>query len=129
MNIQIFVSSLLICLALCPHTLRDDVSFFSLVTREEDPIFSSFVNCIVLATIYAQENDVSKKMHRDMPLVSIFGTEFSWALRDVVAYSGPYDDLYAKNFGVVNEEDRGRNFLNDQEGPQINSFSGFLSGH
>jgi len=101
----------------------DDVSFFSLATRGEDVTFSSFVNCVVLATIYAHENIIEGKC-TEMPFISIFGSEFKWALRDAIAYSGSYDELYEKHFGDVSEEDRERNYLNDYNSPQIHSFPG-----
>jgi len=106
------------------ETSRGNVSFFSLATREEDVMFSSFVNCIVLATIYAQENTIKKKKSEEMPLLPVFGSEFKWALRDAIYYSGSYDRIYKKHFGVVSEEDRGRNYLNEYGSPQIHSFPG-----
>ena len=100
------------------------MSFFSLATRENDVLFSSFVNCIVWATIYAQEKGITIKENKEMPLMTIFGSHFNWALRDAIAYSGSYDELYEKHFGDVSEEDRGRNHLNDYNSPQIHSFPG-----
>ena len=101
----------------------EDVSFFSLATRDNHVAFSSFVNCIVLATIYAQENGIERVDSNKMPLMNIFGSEFNWALRDAIAYSGSYDQIYTKYFGEVRVEDRGRNMLN-KGGPQIHSFPG-----
>ncbi|KAL7533778.1 hypothetical protein ACHAWF_004621, partial [Thalassiosira exigua] len=57
-----------------------DVSFYSIATREEDGLFSSFVNMIVVATIYAEEKGISKEEHGDMPLVNLFGPRLYWAL-------------------------------------------------
>ena len=97
-----------------------------MATREVDSLFSSFVNIVVLATIYAQENDIVRSESRKMPLVSVFGRGFSWALRDAISYSGSYDGLYRKHFGdfAVN---RGRNTLNNKGGPQIHSFPGLIN--
>jgi len=106
------------------ESAEDDVSVFSLATREDDEIFSSFVNCVVLATIYAWENGIRREERKEMPLMSIFGSEFNWALRDAIYYSGSYDRIYKKHFGVVSEEDRGRNYLNEYGSPQIHSFPG-----
>jgi len=95
-----------------------------LATRENNVAFSSFVNCIVLATIYAQENSIERvDSNKLMPLMNIFGSEFTWALRDATAYSGSYDQIYTKYFGEVRVEDRGRNMLN-KGGPQTHSFPG-----
>eukprot|EP00580_Thalassiosira_gravida_P000742 CAMPEP_0201599198 /NCGR_PEP_ID=MMETSP0492-20130828/752_1 /ASSEMBLY_ACC=CAM_ASM_000837 /TAXON_ID=420259 /ORGANISM="Thalassiosira gravida, Strain GMp14c1" /LENGTH=875 /DNA_ID=CAMNT_0048061747 /DNA_START=60 /DNA_END=2687 /DNA_ORIENTATION=- len=95
------------------ETAGDDVSFFSLVTREDDVLFTSFVNIIVLATIYAQEKGTKREKSKEI-----------WWIRDAIAYSGSYDALYTKNFGNVLEGDRGRNALNKQGGPQLHSFPG-----
>ena len=93
-----------------------------MATREDDVLFSSFVNCVVLATIHAQEN--TNKEKKEMPLLSIFGSELKWALRDAIYYSGSYDQIYTTHFGDVLEEDRGRNYLNEHGTPQIHSFPG-----
>ena len=90
-----------------------DVSSYSMATREDDVLFASFVNCIVMSTIYAQENSFQSERSKEMPLVSVFGGSLRWALRDAIAYSGSYDQLYTKHFGSeVSEVDRGRNSLN-----------------
>ncbi|KAL7533568.1 hypothetical protein ACHAWF_009709 [Thalassiosira exigua] len=105
----------------------NDVSFYAMATREEDVQFSSFVNMIVLATIYAQYNGITKDDSIGMPLVSLFGPSFYWSLRDAISYSGNYDEIYWGNFRsifgtgyleqLVREEHyfrniRGRNILN-----------------
>ena len=88
------------------------MSFFSLATREDDVLFSSFVNFIVMATIYAQEKGIKREESKE-----------NWVLRDAIAYIGSYDQIYTKHFGDVLEEERGRNTLN-KGGPQIHSFPG-----
>jgi hypothetical protein len=55
------------------------VSFFALATRDDGVLFTSFVNAVVVATIYAQEQGVQDV--RGMPTASIFGNKFSWTLR------------------------------------------------
>ena len=81
-----------------------------MATREDDGTFSSFVNCVELATNYAQENisKSSKGKSTVLPFIPLFGGEFKW-----VAYSGRYDKLYGKHFGNVSEEDRGGRYLNE----------------
>ena len=96
----------------------------SLATRDEDLIFSSFVNCIVLATIHAQETGITKEKSKDMPLMSTFGNEFKWSLRDAVSYSGSYDEIVAKNFARVPLTERQQNILNDKGQSQMHSFPG-----
>ncbi|KAL9179839.1 hypothetical protein ACHAXT_007809 [Thalassiosira profunda] len=106
------------------ETAQEGVSQYALATRGDDALFSSFVNVAVLATIFAQENNIKRRRSKEMPLIDLFGPEFSWALRDAVSYSGSYDQLHSDNFGDVEEEDRGRNVVNDQGLPQIASFPG-----
>jgi len=95
------------------ETAGDPVGFFSLVTRDGNVLFSSFVNTIVLATIYAQEKGAEREEGKE-----------TWGIRDAIAYSGSYDQIYTNNFGNVAKQDRGRNMLNDKGGPQLHSFPG-----
>mmetsp|Transcript_10548 Transcript_10548/g.22344 ORF Transcript_10548/g.22344 Transcript_10548/m.22344 type:complete len:360 (+) Transcript_10548:418-1497(+) len=90
----------------------NEVSIYSIATREDDALFASFVNSVVLATIYAQENEIHKEDMLKMPLVSLYGSDLNWALRDAVAYSGNYDDMYSEWFKNVTEATRGRNVVN-----------------
>ncbi|KAL7537316.1 hypothetical protein ACHAWF_005729 [Thalassiosira exigua] len=113
----------------------DDVSFHSIATREGDTQFDAFVNMIVSATIYAQENGITKKSSQRMPLVSLFGPSLYWSLRDAIYFIGNYDEMYWDNFGPIVGVDpeqqlaigeasiiaRGRNTLN-QGGPMLLSF-------
>ena len=100
-----------------------DLSIFALATREEDISFSSFVNCVVWATIYAQQTSIAREESNAMPLLPWFGREFEWALKDVIYYSGSYDQIYEKHFGNVAKESRGRNRLNEG-GPILHSIPG-----
>ena len=88
----------------------NDIPFYSIATRESDAMFCSFVNSIVLATIYAQEENIQKVDSDKMPFAPIFGEELAWALKDAIAYSGSYDEMYARNFG--HQAYRGRNTVN-----------------
>ena len=104
------------------------MSFLSFGTREGDATFSSFVNNVVLATIALQE-DIDNGQSTVMPkLLSLYGYEFHWALRDAIALSGSYNTIYEDNFGDIPYEERGRNMLNSRGGPQINSFPGLGLG-
>jgi len=78
-----------------------------------------------MTTIYAQENGITRTKSTEMPLMTLFGRNFKWALRDAIAYSGSYDEIYKNYFDDVAKEDRGRNILNDDSGPQMHSFPGF----
>ena len=95
------------------NEFTNEVSIYAIATREDDAPFASFVNTVVLATIYAQENDIQRKDSTEMPLVSLFGSNLNWALRDAVAHSGNYDEIYSKFFvSNVSEASRGRNRMN-----------------
>ena len=100
--------------------VSNDVFFYSLVTRADDVFFSSFVNLVVLGTIFAAEKSLGKEMSSEMPLVSILGSELGWALRDAIAFGGNYNEIYDNNFGVDTflETDRGRNKINSDGSPQ-----------
>ena len=95
-----------------------------MATRDsnDDGMLSSFVNCIVLSTLYAQSKGITKERNGQMPTVSIFGSEFSLALRDAISYSGSYNEVYTKHIENATEELRGRNILNNVGGPQMHSF-------
>jgi hypothetical protein len=91
---------------------RDDVSFFVIATSEKYHVFSSFVNCVVLATLFAAEQSISKDSYTEMPLMHLFGLEYQWMLRDAISANGNYEEIYASNFGLNSSSDRGRNTLN-----------------
>lgn len=97
---------------------RDEVKVFALATRDDDKLFSSFVHSIMLATLYAQESGITHESNRGMPLMSVFGTQYLWAMRDAIAHSGSYDEMYYKHFGTSPLQ-RGRNELNINATPQL----------
>ena len=100
-------------------TGREPLIAYAFATREDDVLFTSFVNCVVLSTIYAEERGINQ-----VPLAFIFGEDLRWSLRDAVSYSNSYDDLYSKHFGL--DSDRGRNELNRmvESTPQLHSLPG-----
>ena len=94
------------------ESITGNVSLYSVATQEGDVMFASFVNSIVLGTIYADDNFITKVNSEQMPFVSIFGRELKWCLKDAIAYSGSYGEIYTRNFGVNASKYRGRNALN-----------------
>ena len=72
--------------SLSVFSFSHDLSIFALATREDNAIFSSFVNCVVLATIHAQEMAITKEASNFMSLKPWFGRDFDWALRDVILH-------------------------------------------
>lgn len=95
-----------------------DVDFYSFVTREDDFMFSLFVDTIVLSTFYAYDNGIAKEEGFEMPLIAIFGPDMLWALRDAILFSGNYVELFRQHFGQNTPP--GRNGLNkDSAHPQF----------
>ena len=88
------------------------------MTRRTDRMFSSFVNCIVLSTIYATSEGIDKNNSFAMPSVTIFGMDMLWALKDAISANGNYYEIFSSNFDVKNNI-RGRNHLNSHQHPQL----------
>lgn len=85
----------------------------ALVTRDDDPFWSKFVNWVVLATIYAEEHNITQATYWEMPHVNLFGpTIDDEMLRDVIRAVGSYAEIWQRHatFGnfLVRE---GRNLL------------------
>ena len=79
------------------ETASEGVTMVTMATREDDEMFCSFVNLVVLAPSHAQVHGISQQHSDDMPLVSVFGSNIGWALRDAVAQSGNYNEILASN--------------------------------
>ena len=105
-------------ISLHPIFSTADVDFYTVMTRPYDSMFSSFVNCIVMSTIFALDNHIDKEDSYLMPLISLFGNDMMWALRDAIVAAGNYNEMYFMNFGTV-DGSRGRNDLNSHEEPQL----------
>ena len=65
---------------------------------------------------------IESENSEEMPLVTIFGNDLGWALRDAIAYSGSHADIYSRNF---DDEERGRKRLNEG-GPILLSLFPFV---
>ncbi|KAL7462350.1 hypothetical protein ACHAXS_002733, partial [Conticribra weissflogii] len=80
-------------------------------------MFSLFVDSIVLSTFYAHDNGIAKEDGFEMPLISLFGPDLLWAMRDAILFSGNYVELYRQHFQFY---PTGRNGLNkDSTNPQF----------
>ena len=75
-----------------------------MATCENDVLFASFITCIVLATLFAQENQITRKTHKEMPLSSVFGNYLNRVLRDIIAYNNGYTEIYSKYDGIGKSE-------------------------
>ena len=79
------------------ESASEGVTMVTMATREDDEMFCSFVNLVVLAPSSAQVMGITQQRSDDMPLVSVFGSNIGWALRDAVAQSGNYYEILASN--------------------------------
>lgn len=98
---------------------RSDASTRSLVTRQDDSQWSTFVYWALMSTIFAEEQVIGRTMTHLMPVVNLFGDRFAQMFRVIVASNGNYGDIYEDSL----EEHiprAGRNQLNsnDHHGPQ-----------
>jgi hypothetical protein len=79
--------------------IYDGVGFhLSYAIDTEDHSFLLLSNAVVIATIYAQREGISKATHSDMPLIYLFGDSLTFMLRDLIAYGGNYDEIINEAF-------------------------------
>jgi general L-amino acid transport system substrate-binding protein len=92
------------------HLSRESLA---LVTRDNDPLWSKFVNWVVLATIHAEEKNITQETYWDMPHVNLFGpTVDEEMLRDVIRAVGSYGEIWQRHATFSNFLEReGRNLL------------------
>jgi len=90
----------------------------ALVTRQDDPQWTSFVNGVVDATFFAEEQGITKETSGKMPEVNLFSEVFSEMFRNVISAVGSYGEIYERS--IEDEIQRsGLNLLNTQlGGPQ-----------
>ena len=69
------------------------------VTRQDDPAFSSFVQWVVAATFYAEEQGITQATGASMPTVSLFGHNYFAMFRRAVEAVGNYGEMYQRNLG------------------------------
>ena len=84
----------------------------AMVTLQEDPQWVQFVQGVVTAIFYAEENGISQATKADMPTVQLFGTEFTFMFRQIIAFVGSYDEIYSRNLGDL-PRNFGPNALNE----------------
>ena len=82
-----------------------DVQFnhepIALVTREDDAVFSDFVNWILQALLNAEEQDVAQSTYLEVAPSNLFGDSFAQAFRDAVKAVGNYGEVYERNLGKL----------------------------
>ena len=73
----------------------------SIVTQQEpEGRFPSFVDAVVYSTIFAA---LEGRESEQMPLNHLFGEELRFMFKDIISYSGDYNAIYHRSFGVPNE--------------------------
>lgn len=81
-----------------------DVQFnhepIALVTREDDAVFSDFVNWILQALLNAEEQDVTQSTYLEVAPSNLFGDSFAQAFRDAVKAVGNYGEVYERNLDL-----------------------------
>ena len=96
----------------------------SLVTTEEDIVWSNFVNWVVMATIYAEEQNITSSSFQKMPRIDLFQPLVNDGMfRNVIRAVGSYAEIWDRATSRQNLERKGRNLLNSlpRLGPQLYS--------
>ena len=82
-----------------------DVQFnhepIALVTREDDAVFSDFVNWILQALLNAEEQDVTQSTYHQVAPSDLFGDSFAFAFHNAVKAVGNYGEVYERNLGKL----------------------------
>jgi len=85
----------------------------ALVTNKEDIVFSRFVDLIVNAIIYAEENGITQEKYLDMPRVDLLRPLLGDSImRNAVRAVGNYREIWDRHASVQGIEREGRNLLN-----------------
>lgn len=84
----------------------------AIATRQDDHDWSTFVLwSTVMATIHAEEEEITSASSNDMPEVFLFGSALKRMFRNVVLAVGNYGDIYERNVEAYIPR-AGRNRLN-----------------
>ena len=92
---------------------------YALMTRKDDVQWSDLVNWVVMASIYAEEENITSSTSANMPVVSLYGVEFLQMFRDTIFVMGSFAEVW--NSTLQSSIPRaGANLLNrGLEGPQL----------
>ena len=82
-----------------------------LATKDDDDQWSDLLHWIIMASFFAEENNIVHKTSNEMPLVNLFGPNLERVLRDFVLAVGNYGEMHRRVFGQ-NVSRVGRNLLN-----------------
>ena len=97
----------------------------ALVTKQDDQLWSSFVYWLNSGLVYAEEMGIDSSQSNNMPLINLFGNEYSRMLREAVQAVGNFGEIYQRN--VEADVPRGGLMtLNEVPyGPQLYPLPGF----
>ncbi len=74
--------------------IYDGLGFhLSFAIDNEDHDLNLLATTVIIATIYAQRQEITKVTHSDMPLIYLFGDSLTFMMRDLIAYGGNYDEI------------------------------------
>jgi hypothetical protein len=96
----------------------------ALVTTEEDVVWSNFVHWVVMATIYAEEQNITSSTFQKMPRVDLFQPLINDGMfRNVIRVVGSYAEIWDRATSRQNLNRTGRNLVNSLPvlGPQLYS--------
>lgn len=68
-----------------------------MVTRDDDPTFSDFVNWIMEAIIAADEAQITSERAQSLPSITAFGPTFEGMARNAIQAVGNYGELYERS--------------------------------
>ena len=75
-------------------SVYDGVGLFISFAIDNDNLSLIFVaTAVIIATMYAQRQGITRESSFDMPLIHTFGDGLTFMLRDVISYGGNYDDI------------------------------------
>lgn len=103
-----------------PYFYGDD-EVLGLASNRDYTKFGDFVYWIIMALIYAEEQEITFTNATMMPVVNMFGDHLKQMLIDLVASVGNYGDIYRRTLESSGIPRSGRNQLNDLNsglGPQ-----------
>ena len=86
---------------------------FALVTREDDPVFSKFVDIVVNAILYADAQGITQKNYLRMPRINLLQSLINndSMLRNVIRAVGSFREIWERHATPQGLERSGRNEL------------------
>lgn len=95
-SIPICVAGFMILIAVILFD-RDNETTLCLVTNQNDPEWSTYVNWVLMGTMYAESHGITNLNPNDMPAVKLYGPDFVRMFRDLILLVGNYAQIYERN--------------------------------